>query len=159
MSLVQSFPERLKLFIKTAHKNRVKMILVGGGAVNFHGYQRHSADIDFWIETSTDNLNNLLKTLQEIGYQISQFPNEVINGTQNISIKISPVLELELITSFNPGKSFDDAYKESIRIDKKGYNYNVISFNDLIMSKISSNRVKDKNDVEELQKIQLLKKR
>ena len=27
-------------------------LMVGGGAVNFHGYQRHSADVDFWIETT-----------------------------------------------------------------------------------------------------------
>jgi hypothetical protein len=32
------------------------MILVGGGAVNFHGFQRHSADIDFWIDVSEENL-------------------------------------------------------------------------------------------------------
>jgi hypothetical protein len=50
MNLLQNFPERLEQFIRTANKNKVKMILVGGGAVNFHGYQRHSADIDFWVE-------------------------------------------------------------------------------------------------------------
>lgn len=44
------------------------MLLVGGGAVNFHGYQRHSADVDFWIETEDENLNNLIKTFQEMGF-------------------------------------------------------------------------------------------
>jgi len=41
MNFQQNFPERLEQFIKTACENQVKMILVGGGAVNFHGYQRH----------------------------------------------------------------------------------------------------------------------
>jgi hypothetical protein len=41
MNLLQNFPKRLNQFIKYAYKNRVKMILVGGGAVNFHGYQCH----------------------------------------------------------------------------------------------------------------------
>ncbi len=33
------------------------MLMVGGGAVNFHGYQRHSIDVDFWIDTQKENLN------------------------------------------------------------------------------------------------------
>jgi hypothetical protein len=56
MNLLQNFPDRLEQFIKTANKNQLKMILVGGGAVNFHGYQRHSADIDFWIDLTEPNL-------------------------------------------------------------------------------------------------------
>lgn len=34
-------------FIELANIHEVKMLLVGGGAVNFHGYQRQSADVDF----------------------------------------------------------------------------------------------------------------
>lgn len=158
MNLIQSFPKRLDMFIKTAHENQLNMILIGGGAVNFHGYQRHSADIDFWIEITEINLSKLLLTLQQMGYQIEELPEEVKKGAQNISIKISPVLELELITSFNPGKSFGEAYKESIPVNKGEYNYRVLSFDDLIASKISTDRAKDKTDVEELHKIRLRKK-
>ena len=42
-----TFDKELESFITYANKNCVKMIMVGGGAVNFHGYQRHSADVDF----------------------------------------------------------------------------------------------------------------
>ena len=158
MNFLQSFPERLDQFIETACKNQVKMILVGGGAVNFHGYQRHSADVDFWIEVSEQNLERLLLTLQEMNFHISGFPEEVKSGKQNVSIKISPVLYLELITSFNPGKSFEEAYKESVFVEKESSYYRVLSFNDLIISKISTDREKDKMDVEELHKLKLRRK-
>jgi hypothetical protein len=158
MNYIQNFPERLVQFIQTACKNQVKMILVGGGAVNFHGYQRHSADVDFWIEISEQNLSKLLLTFQEMDYQIPEFPQDVKEGKQNISVKISPVLELELITNFNPGKSFEEAYNESVTVEKKGYNYRVLSLSDLIMSKISTGREKDKMDIDELHKIHLRKK-
>lgn len=46
---------KVGLFLNLANKHDVSMILVGGGAVNFHGYQRHSADVGFWIDTSTKN--------------------------------------------------------------------------------------------------------
>jgi hypothetical protein len=151
--MFENFPARVKAFIDSANKNNLKMLLVGGGAVNFHGYQRHSADIDFWINPASENLQNLLKTLQDIGYNIQDLPEAVRNGEQNISIKISPVFELELITRFNPGKSFDEAYAGSEVVDRDGLKYNVLSFNDLIQSKITSERSKDKLDVEELHRI------
>ena len=157
MNLLQNFPERLEQFISTANKNQVKMILVGGGAVNFHGYQRHSADIDFWVEITETNLSRLLQTLREMEYKIPDLPEGVKTANQNISIKISPVLDLELITNFNPGKTFEEAFAESIQVERDNLTYRVLSFNDLILSKISTDRIKDKLDIEELQKIQLRK--
>jgi hypothetical protein len=88
-----------------------------------------------------------------LGYEIHEIPDKVLKKQQNISIKISPVFELELITNFNPGKSFNEALSDSIKVEKDGLNYHVLSFNDLINSKISSPRPKDKLDIEELQRI------
>ena len=55
-------------FVKLANKNKVRMLFVGGAAVNFHGYQRHSADVDIWIETTSENFNKLLFVFKEMGY-------------------------------------------------------------------------------------------
>jgi len=44
--------ENIDSFIALANKNKVKMLMIEGAAVNFHGYQRHSADVDFWIDTT-----------------------------------------------------------------------------------------------------------
>ena len=157
MNLLDNFPERIELFIKAANKHHLEMILVGGGAVNFYGFQRHSADLDFWIDINENNLKNLLSTLRELNYIFDDIPEKVKKGEQNISIKISPIFELEIITSFNPGKSFYEALKESKLVEKGDFYYNVLSFNDLIQSKISSTRLKDKLDVEELHRIKLNK--
>ena len=159
MNLIESFPNRIIEFIKAANRNGVRMILVGGGAVNFHGFQRHSADLDFWIEVTEQNLERLLLAIQELGYHIENFPDTVQEGQQNISIKISPVFDLELITNFNPGKTFNEAYKSAVLIEKGNLNYLVLGFYDLINSKINSERIKDKLDVEELQKIHLRRNR
>ena len=51
--------ENIDQFIFLANKYGVRMLMVGGGAVNFHGYQRHSADVDFWIETTANNLSSI----------------------------------------------------------------------------------------------------
>jgi hypothetical protein len=149
--------EKINIFLKLANKNNVRMLMVGGGAVNFHGYQRHSADVDFWIETTQENLDKLLLVFNEMGYDINDFPKKVYKQLQNISIKFSPVdLDLELITRFSISNSFSEAYKESEEVKVKGQSFlrwRVLSFDDLIDSKIKSGRTKDLLDIQQLQKI------
>lgn len=146
--------ENIETFVKLANTYKVRMILVGGGAVNFHGYQRHSADVDFWIETTEENMDKLVNVFKDLGYKIEKFPDEVINQMQNISIKFSPYdLDLELITRFSINKSFEEAYKESISKEIKGESllrWNILSYEDLITSKIKSSRPKDLLDIQQL---------
>lgn len=133
------------------------MILVGGSAVNFHGYQRHSADVDFWIDYSIENLNSLLLVFNEMGYEITDFPESVKRAEQNISVKFSPYdLNLELITRFSVNKSFDQAYEDAELVEVEGtkvMKWRVLSYEDLITSKIKSGRPKDILDILELKKI------
>ena len=42
--MINEWNTAIENFIVLATKYSVKMIMVGGAAVNFHGYQRHSAD-------------------------------------------------------------------------------------------------------------------
>ncbi|MBS7232573.1 nucleotidyl transferase AbiEii/AbiGii toxin family protein [Flavobacterium psychroterrae] len=144
-------------FIALADKHNVRMLMVGGGAVNFHGYQRHSADVDFWIETTDENFKKLVAVFNDMGYEIEDFPENVKKQEQNISIKFSPVdLDLELITKFSVNKSFEEAYNDSEEItvkDKTFLRWNVLSLEDLITSKIKANRTKDLFDVQQLREI------
>lgn len=145
-------------FIDLAAKHKVRMLMVGGAAVNFHGYQRHSADVDFWIDISSDNFKRLILVFREMDYDIDDFPESVKNQKQNISIKFSPIdLDLELITNFSVHKSFDEAYKQSKTVtlerNDRVLSWHVISLEDLITSKIKSGRPKDLLDVQQLRKI------
>lgn len=132
------------------------MILVGGGSVNFHGYHRHSAAVDFWIDISDENLDRLRFVLNDMGYLFEEYPTEVKSGLQNISVKISPVIDIELVSRFNPGKTFDEAYAESVVTtlrDNPSVIYRVLKYADLINSKIKSGRPKDLLDIQELNRL------
>ncbi len=127
--------------------------MVGGAAVNLYGYKRHSADIDFWVSTTESNLNKLLKVLQKLGYDIENLPPSFKKGNQNISIKISPEQEIELISRFNPNKSFEECFKAATSFtvdDEKILKINALSLEDLIASKAKSKRSKDLLDIQEL---------
>ena len=144
-------------FIYIANKHKVRMLMVGGGAVNFHGYQRHSADVDFWIETTDENFKKLVLVFQEMGYDIDDFPDDVKQQQQNISIKFSLLdLDLELITNFSVNKTFSQAFDDSeiAAVKRNSFlSWNVLNYEDLILSKIKANRSKDLLDIQQLKTI------
>jgi len=146
----------IKAYLKVCNEHSVLQLLVGGGAVNYYGYKRHSADLDFWIDIRPQNVNNLLAALAKLGFEIDSIPPEVISGRQNLSIKASPDLTLELITRFDPNKTFDEAYK-SAQVAKYAQDelivYKILDYQDLIMSKVKSGRPKDLLDIYELKRI------
>lgn len=152
-----NWQENINTFIALATKHQVKMIMVGGGAVNFHGYQRHSADVDFWIDTTSENLKRLVAVFKEMNYDIEDFPEEVKNQEQNISIKFSPAdLNLELITRFSINKPFDRAFEDAEKVEINGENllrWNVLGYEDLITSKIKAGRPKDLLDIQQLEQL------
>jgi hypothetical protein len=155
--MIDAWDKDLKKFVQLANESGVKMLMVGGGAVNFHGYQRHSADVDWWIDLSPENLERLLEVFQKMDYEIDEIPESVKKGEQNISLKFSPAgLYVELITRFSVNKSFDEAYEEAeiTQINNEPViQWRVLSYEDLITSKIKSNRPKDLLDIQELQRI------
>ena len=151
------FEKEVNEFLLEATRQNLNMLMVGGGAVNFHGYRRHSADVDFWIEPTKANFDKLLRVLQHLGYDIEQLPPAVLQMEQNVSINISPEQDLELITNFNPGKSFDaclkNASEASLSYQGKEVFYKVLGLEELIDSKVKSGRPKDLLDIQELQRI------
>lgn len=156
--MIDLFDKELSQFLRLCEQNNVRMLMVGGGAVNLHGYQRHSADVDFWIEPIAQNLNRLILVMHELGYQVHKFPESVIKGQQNISFKFSPdSFKVELITHYSSTLAFEDAWKRS-EVHKIGtstiHRFRVIGLNDLIETKLKSGRSKDLIDVQELRKIQ-----
>lgn len=149
------FGEEVAAFLRTAHEHGLRLLLVGGGAVNFHGYQRQSADVDLWIDPTAVNFNLLMDVLRALGFELDGLPPAVLAAEQNISIKISPDMELELITRFNPGCDFAEAWSRRVSSQLAGEPvalFHVLGVDDLINSKVRAARPKDLLDIHELKR-------
>jgi hypothetical protein len=155
--MIQKWDEEIESFIIFCKQENVRMLMVGGGAVNFHGYQRHSADVDFWIETTEENFSKLVTVFRKMGYDIDDFPEAVKQQEQNISVKFSPEsLILELITNFSVNRPFEKAFAESRDASSTLnplFTWKVLSIDDLIISKIKAGRAKDLLDIQQLKQI------
>jgi hypothetical protein len=60
------FDEEIVKFWKALAANDVRYMMVGGYAVNLHGYQRYTGDLDIWIEDTKENRGKLRKGLKVI---------------------------------------------------------------------------------------------
>lgn len=92
-----------------------------------------------------------------MGYEISHFPEEIKAQRQNISVKFSPAdLDLDLITKFEIGKSFSEAFNEAVTVEISGnqvLKWKVLSLNDLLESKRRAARPKDLLDIQQLKSL------
>ncbi len=149
------FGEEVTAFLRAANDHHVRMVLIDGGAVNFHGYQRQSPDLDFWMEPTSENFNQLAAALRSIGYDVDQFPDPVLKSDKNITLKMSPGLDVKVITFLRPGCTFEEAWSRAELIELTGepvQSVHVMSLPDLLESKARSGRPKDLLDILELKR-------
>ena len=70
------FQKEIQELCDAFNKNDVRYLLVGGFAVNYHGYSRATGDLDLWIDDSESNKQKLLSALDKLGYETNELKQE-----------------------------------------------------------------------------------
>lgn len=68
-----------KEFLKLLHIHRVNYLLVDGDAVAVRGYSRFTGDLDLWIQTSAENVENVLRVCREFGFDVPNLRAELFS--------------------------------------------------------------------------------
>lgn len=147
--------QELIKFWDIINKHKVSYIMVGGFAVNMHGYTRATFDSDMWLKDDLGNRRNLRKAFKEMGYgdfasiETMQF---VPGWTQ---FYIASGIALDIMTSMKglEGHSFDECLKQAMIADLDGIRVPFLHINHLLANKKAVNRPIDQLDVIELEKI------
>ncbi len=154
------FLDKHQAFLIDLINDEVSFILVGGYAVIYHGYVRATGDMDIWLKPDNENKEKLLSVLEKHG-----FSKESIKQVRKLDFKEMvafhfgyPPEKIDFLTKL-AGINFEESHSHSETLKLKGFNIPVLQLNDLIINKLLSGRAKDKADIEELQKIQKLKKK
>ncbi len=144
--------------LKAFNTASVEFIIVGGYAVNFHGFRRTTGDIDLWLKPDNDNKVKIiaafrgLKIKETVLQQLSE-----MDFTKHLVFRDGePPFKIDFMT-YVSGVKFDEAYKERIITELDGLSLPFIHINHLVLSKINTGRPQDTIDIEQLQKIQQLK--
>lgn len=129
----------------------VSYVLVGGFAVNYYGYARTTQDIDFLVFPSNENAVKVMSALDNFGFGKAGIPQNFFEEPGNVIHLGAEPNRIDLLTQL-PGISNEQIFSNLQLIEIEGVSLNIISFDDLIQAKKSSQRLRDQADVEELEK-------
>jgi len=144
------FDEGLLQFFAALEHHKVAYIVIGGYAVNLHGYRRFTQNLDVWINGSFENKIKLNKAFRD-----SKIESELTSPNCKLknSLPLAIVTEIEALKQFG----FDECYRQAQIAEIDSVKVPFLSLDHLIIHKKHVNRPKDRVDVEALELIPTLR--
>jgi hypothetical protein len=128
----------------------VEYLVVGAHALAVYGHVRATKDLDVWIRPDSENADKVIAALTSFGAPLTDLlPEDLTRPDTVFLIGIEP-LRIDLLTSID-GVDFAEAWIDRFESKFAGVPVNVISRRHLIKNKLSTNRLQDRADVEQLQ--------
>ncbi len=143
-----------QVVLKKLLEKGVDFILVGGYAVIAHGYERTTGDMDIWLRADNENKLVLLDALRELDFDdegLDYLRQQNFEAHYVFSIGDEP-LKIDFITHIS-GINYSEAKPEVHIANVEGLALPIIHLQHLVLSKIANGRLKDKADIEQLQRI------
>lgn len=142
----------LKEFIALLNSHDVEYLVVGGHAVAFHGHPRFTGDIDFFVRTTPENAQRLLRVLEVFGFGgIGIAEDDLITQGRVVSLG-QPPNRIDILTSIS-GVDFDSAWASRVQTVLDDQPVALLGWEDLLKNKEASGRQKDKADLEKLRAV------
>lgn len=142
-------------FLSLLNEHRVEYMIIGGAAVNIHGFSRSTGDMDIWFNPTQENFGRLLKAIQKFGFEVpDEFQKlDYIRSRGLIRLPLEKFY-IECLADVGEKFQFEELYPrcEVTAIDEN-LKLRVIGYTDLIKLKLSVHRVKDLEDVKNLERV------
>ena len=136
--------------LRCLNKAGVDYIMVGGWAVNLHGYVRATIDLDIWILADQENARKVYAALGEFGAPLGEVkPEDFAQDGTIFQIGVAPC-RIDVINRID-GVKYAEASPRAIQKTIEGVPFRIISREDLIVNKRASGRTKDLADAEILE--------
>ena len=146
------FSADMKKLIWLFEEHDVDYTLVGGHAVNFYGYVRATQDMDLLVLPTAENARRIMDALSAFGFGGAGIPRELFERDQGAVHLGAEPNRIDILTSLK-GVDNTRIFKGAQRVEIDGVAVNIISLEDLVQVKLSSDRPRDLADADELSKI------
>ena len=153
------FDVEILKFWQSLQESHVRFIMIGGFAINLHGYQRFTGDMDLWIEDTKENRKNLRKAFAGYGLGDIELLERMKFVTGWTDFHLNNGLRLDIITDMKGLEkySFDECYNLAAIAEIENIQVPFLHIDHLILNKKKVGREKDKLDVIYLEKIKKLR--
>jgi hypothetical protein len=149
----------------------VKYLVIGGIAVNLHGFSRATGDLDIMISFDGNNISKFINVVNNLGLSpkipvnINELadPHKRSDWVENRNMKVfslqnpqNPMEQVDIMLESNI--DFEELYNHRETMKAGDIDIPVCSIDDLIKLKEISGRERDNWDIDTLRKIKELKK-
>lgn len=144
------------LFLSCAQKNKLRYMLIGGYAVNYHGYIRNTNDMDVWLAPTNENKEAFISTLLCMNYSSEEVAplNERDFTTYFIGRIGSNEARIDVLTVAHHSISFDEAEKNKLVFEiAPDVLANIVPYDTLKDIKLRASRPKDLWDIARLEEL------
>ena len=140
--------EQLSLFA-ALNAERAEYVVVGGVAVNAHGFIRNTTDLDIYLRPSEDNAAAVFRALAALSVPLEgKDPTDLLIDYAHFQMQ-TPDGRIDFLTSIG-GMPFEQVWSGRVDEEIEGVLIHFISKQDLIENKLQVGRTRDLLDVEEL---------
>lgn len=149
-------PLRLDAILRTLVEFGVEFVVVGGVAVQAHGYLRGTGDLDIVPKPTLLNLSRLAEALADLEAKPwrATLPVDVTDPQLLQSVPLAPLAtrhgRLDVLniahTSGAPG-SFDELMERALVVDLDGLSVAIAGIDDLLRMKRAAGRPQDLTDI------------
>ena len=128
---------------------KVEYAVVGGVAVNAHGYVRATHDLDLFIRPTAENARAAFSALLALGVPLEGLePRDLLDDEENL--RFGPEEDhIDILASIGE-MTFDQVWRNRVETVVEGLPVTFISKADLIENKLQVGRLRDLADAEEL---------
>ena len=141
-------PPDFKEFLRYLKDHEVRFLLIGGYAVNAHGYVRNTVDIDVWVASNPENRRRVVHAVREFGFASTGY--DVLDAERAMLSMGAPPLRIAVMRVID-GVEFEDCWSRRVQVVLDGVELPLISLPDLKTNKLASGRPKDLVDLNELE--------
>ncbi len=147
---------------KILNKHSIQYLLVGGAAVALHGYFRQSLDstgvvaekpdLDFWYNPTYENYFKLLNALEELEQDVTEFREEHAPNPKKSFFKYQfDTFTADFLPELKAALIFRSSFENRERVTLNEVVISFINYRDLLTDKQATSRVKDLQDIEQLE--------
>ncbi len=153
------FDEEILSFWKALQDHHVQYIMIGGYAINLHGFQRFTGDMDIWLKDTLENRQALRKAF--VSRDMGDYPMiehmQFIPGWTDFHLNNNLRLDIIIDMKGLEGYTFDECFQMASVADIENVSVPFLHINQLIANKKVINRPKDQIDVLALEQIRKLR--
>jgi predicted nucleotidyltransferase len=153
--------ESITRVCQALNQHEVDYLLVGGSAVAYYGYFRHSItmagmpadrpDVDIWYSSTYANYFKLLDALMVLGQDVTAYKSERAPDPKKSFFRYEfDLFTLDLLPAIKSGMNFGAAFSRREVIKLGGVAIPFMDFEDLIIDKQATARPKDLDDIAHL---------